>query len=91
MKKLKFTTKTAIALSALLVAVFLNSCTEPIHKVYAGKQNMIVYDKKENDYTPSKYGKYRYCITDATGKDWLLIIDAEFNVGDTVFVQKNCH
>lgn len=90
MKKLKFTTKTTIALSALLVAAFLNSCDRPHHQVYAGKQNMIVYAKKLYDGQSDKYGKYEYWITDATEKDWLLIANTEFDIGDTVVVQKHC-
>ena len=77
---------------ALLAAVLLQSCGElaPHHKVYQGKQNMIVYSVKANERKKDKYGAYEYWITDATGQDWTLLSDEVFNLGDTVTVQKHC-
>lgn len=70
----------------LLVTVLFSACGNhnnyPHHTVCEGKQNMIVYKLEKCD--DSKYGTYKYAITDASGKDWTLYSFSKFNIGDTI-------
>ena len=74
----------AIASSIFIALLCLTACN-PYHKVL-GTDTMKVYEVEEvND---SKYGKYRYNITDGTEKGWQLKTDSKFEVGDYLEIVK---
>ena len=65
------------------------SCDEsfPRDSVYEGKQNLIVYkieEIKEGSKEQELYRKYKYAISDASGKGWTLKSFQKFNIGDTL-------
>ena len=75
--------KPTFALS-LLILLLVAGC-KPVHKVH-GTDFMRVYEVEEvND---AKYGKYRYSITDGTGKGWQLRTDSKFEIGDQLEIIK---
>ena len=92
-KKAKFTTKTAIALYAILAVVFLSGCYVPppptqyvqlpINKPY------LIIEQAELSNSET-LGKYRYTTRDNTGKV-VFYLDEKINIGDTVCVGKNYH
>ncbi len=84
MKNLK--TKLSYTLYILLATFLFTACEYPSHKVYEGRQNLIVYKVEKIDDT--KNGTYKYAITDATGKGWTLKSFSEFNIGDTLRISK---
>ena len=79
-------TKLSYALYILLATFLFTACEYPSHKVYEGRQNLIVYKVEKIHNT--KYGTYIYAITDATGKGWTLKSFSEFKVGDTLRISK---
>lgn len=79
-------TLTRYALYTLLAAFLFTACEYPPHKVFEGKQNLIVYKVEKID--DAKNGTYKYAITDATGKGWTLISFKKFKVGDTLHISK---
>lgn len=81
MKNLK---RGTFALSILIALLCVYGC-KPAHKVY-GTDLLKVYEAEEvND---AKYGKYRYSITDGTGKGWQLKTDSKFEIGDHLEIVK---
>ena len=76
----------AVLLSALLVS--LTGCSDPFHKVY-GTDSLKVYSVEEVNDT--KYGKYKYHITDGTGKGWQLKTDLKFEIGDQLEIVKKAN
>jgi hypothetical protein len=85
MKKLKFTTKTAIALYVMLAVVFLSGCNDPKQFIYEGG-GLIVTGVKVGD-KPER-GKYIYYTKDQSG-DVTIWSNGVFNIGDTLRVGKN--
>lgn len=74
-------------LYTLLVVVFFIGCEEyPHHTVCEGATTMIVYKSEKNDKI--EYGKYKYAITDASGKGWTFFSNQTYNVGDTIRISK---
>lgn len=71
---------------ALLIFVTLSSCNNPIHTVWEGKQNMIIYRVEKVDGVDAN--TYKYAISDASGKGWTLYSNTQFNIGDTVKITK---
>tara|TARA_R110001606_G_scaffold77858_2_gene179901 strand:- start:66 stop:323 length:258 start_codon:yes stop_codon:yes gene_type:complete len=85
MKNLR--TKLSYAIYTLLVAFLFTACDNyPYHKVFVGKQNLIVY--KVERINDSKNGTFKYAITDATGKGWTLKTFEVYQVGDTLKISK---
>jgi hypothetical protein len=71
-----------------LATVLLVGCNGyPLHKVCEGDETMIVY--KAETKSDAKWGKYRYAITDKTGRDGLMKTNSKLNVGDTIYVFLN--
>jgi hypothetical protein len=85
MIKFKFTTKTAIALCAMLPVVFLSGCNDPKQTIYEG-DGLIVTGVKVGD--KAERGKYIYYTKDQSG-DVTIWSNRVFNIGDTLRVGKN--
>ena len=81
MKKLRY------VFYLVLVTFLFTACEYPSHKVYEGRQNLIVYKVEKID--DSKNGTYKYAITDATGKGWTLKSFNKFKVGDTLRIRRH--
>ena len=73
-------------LYTLLAAFLFTACEYPVHKVFEGKQSLIVYKVEKID--DAKNGTYKYAITDATEKGWTLKSFKKFEVGDTLHISK---
>ena len=84
MKNLKFSTKTAIAVYAMLAVVFLSGCDDPKQIIYEG-DGLIVTGVKVGD-NPER-GKYIYYTKDQSG-DVTIWSNGVFNIGDTLRVGK---
>jgi hypothetical protein len=83
----KLSTNLSHFLYALLATVLLVGCNGyPLHKVCEGDETMIVY--KAETKSDAKWGKYRYAITDKTGKGWTYETNSKLNVGDTIRISK---
>lgn len=87
MKRRNLISKTTICLYLVLTTFLFASCDDyPVHMVFEGHQNMIVYKvEKIND---AKYGDYKYAVTDASGKGWELRSFTKFEIGDTLRIVK---
>jgi hypothetical protein len=88
MTKLNFTTKTAIALYAMLAVVFLSGCDAPTQYVQLPKNKPYLIIGQAELSNSETLGKYRYTTRDNTGKV-VFYLDEKFNIGDTVCVGKN--
>jgi len=87
MKTFKIKNKIKYFLYVTLATVLFMACDSyPSHKVWVGKQNLVVY--KAERITESKYGAFKYAITDATGRGWELVTFEEYQVGDTLKINK---
>lgn len=87
MTKLNFTTKTAIALYAMLCVVF-SGCDMPTQYVQLPKNKpyLIIEQTKLSD--SKTLGKYRYTTRDNSGKV-VFYLDEKITIGDTLWVGKN--
>ena len=90
MKKLKFTTKPAIALYAMLVAVFLGGCDMPTQYVHIAKNKPYLIVEGVELSNSNNLLKYKYTVHDASGKV-IFYLDEKYVIGDTLWVGKNCH
>lgn len=88
MKKLKFTTKTAIAVYAMLAVVFLSGCDMPTQYVQLPKNKSYLIIEQAEISNSASLGKYRYTTRDNTGKV-VFYLDEKMNIGDTLWVGKN--
>jgi hypothetical protein len=88
MTKFKFTTKTAIALYAMLAVVFLGGCDMPTQYVQLPKNKPYLIIEQAELSDSETLGKYRYTTRDNTGKV-VFYLDEKMNIGDTVCVGKN--
>ena len=65
------------------MAVLFVGCKDyPYHTVREGSTTMIVYKSEKNDKI--EYGKYKYAISDASGKGWTFVSNQMYNIGDTI-------
>lgn len=87
MTKFKFTTKTAIALYAMLAVVFLGGCDAPTQYVQLPKNKPYLIIEQAELSDSKTIGKYRYTTRDNTGKV-VFYLDEKMNIGDTVYVGK---
>ena len=88
MTKIKFTTKTAIALYAMLAVVFLSGCDMPPQYVKLPKNKNYLIIEQAGLSGSKTLGKYRYTTRDNTGKV-IFYLDEKVNIGDTLWVGKN--
>lgn len=75
----------------LLISCDNTNISFPFHTVYEGRQNMIVYrvEKVSNpDGDISISGKYKYAVTDASGKGFTLYSFTKYDIGDTLHFTK---
>jgi hypothetical protein len=73
--------------NVVLAVVLFSSCNnQPFHRVWYGNNGMIVESKSTND---RQYGKWKYTIRDNFG-ELLIRTNEEWNVGDTLYVEKHC-
>ena len=88
MTKFKFTTKTAIALYAMLAVVFLSGCDMPTQYVQLPKNKPYLIIEQAELSDSETLGKYKYTTRDNTG-EVVFYLDEKMNIGDTVCVGKN--
>ena len=88
MKKLKFTTKTAIAVYAMLAVVFLGGCDMPTQYVELPKNKPYLIIEQIKLSNSESLGKYRYTTRDNSGLV-VFYLDEKVNIGDTLWVGKN--
>ena len=87
MTKFKFTTKTAIALYAILAVVFMSGCDMPTQYVQLPKNKPYLIIEQVELSNSKTLGKYRYTTRDNTGKV-VFYLDEKVNIGDTLWVGK---
>lgn len=88
MTNFKFTTKTSIALYAMLAVVFLGGCDMPTQYVQLPKNKPYLIIEKAELSNNETLGKYRYTTKDNTGKV-VFYLDEKLSIRDTVWVGKN--
>ena len=89
MTKFKFTTKTAIALYAMLAVVFLSGCNNmPTQYVHLPKNKPYLIIEQTELTKSETLGKYRYTTRDNTGKV-IFYLDEKLSIGDTLWISKN--
>lgn len=72
----------------LLLSMIITSCGGgyPHHTIVEGRQLFVVYKVEKIDDT--KYGTFKYAVTDASGEGWTLYSFQEFEIGDTLRISK---
>jgi len=88
MTKFKFTTKTPIALCAMLAVVFLSGCNGPTNYIQLPKNQTYLIIEKAELSNSKALGKYRYTTRDNSGKV-VFYIDEKVCIGDTLWFIKN--